>query len=326
VPCSAPAPTSHADIDKGHKVTLGVIWTPNVDLAGSAVPPSDVRAIARLAARQDGVLTREQLLRLRFTAGEVRSRVRKGWLTPVYRGVYAVGHDRLSDRGRARAAVLASGPYAATSFDTAAALRRLIPSMPAVLHVSLTRGDRRSRPGLQIHHGLEPHEISLVGGIPTTTTLRTLQDLGHPDRLVREALARNLVRPEDLPDHASNPTDNAFEDRMRTLIARAGLPQPIAQYPLAPYRLDFAWPDLKVAVETDGWGTHGRRAAFEDDRAKDAMLLAAGWRVLRVTWRRLVREPMLVAAQLAAVLAQATAPSASNSSVYGRSVASATGA
>ena len=56
------------------------------------------------------------------------------------------------------------------------------------------------------------------------------------------------------------------------------------------------------------------------------MLLAAGWRVLRVTYRRLRREPMLVAAQLAAVLAQAAAPSASNSSVNGCSVASATGA
>ena len=94
---------------------------------------------------------------------------------------------------------------------------------------------------------------------------------------------------------------------------------------IGPYRLDFAWPERKVIVETDGWATHGRRAAFEDDRAKDATLLAAGWRVLRVTYRRLRREPMLVAAQLAAVLAQAAAPSASNSSVYGWSVASATG-
>jgi len=84
------------------------------------------------------------------------------------------------------------------------------------------------------------------------------------------------------------------------------------------------WPDLKVAVETDGWGTHGRRQGFEDDRARDARLLAQGWRVLRVTYRRLRREPTAVVAELAAVLAQAA--SASNSSVYGWSVASATGA
>jgi very-short-patch-repair endonuclease len=219
--------------------------------------------------------------------------------------------------------VLAAGPHAAASHTTAAWLRKLIPTLPAVLHVSLTQGDRRSRSDLVVHRGLEPGDITHVHGIPVTTPLRTLADLGWPDRLVREALARGLCRPEDLPEASGNPTDNDFEDRMRALIARAGLPQPIAQHPLGPYTLDFAWPDLKVAVETDGWATHGRRAGFEGDRARDAALQAAGWRVLRVTYRRLRREPVLVAAQLAAVLAQAA--SASNSSVYGSSVASATG-
>jgi hypothetical protein len=87
--------------------------------------------------------------------------------------------------------------------------------------VSLTRGHRRSRDGLQVHRGLEPSDVAHVAGIPVTTPLRTLEDLGFPDRVTREALARGLVRPEQLPDHARNPTDNDFEDRMRALIARA---------------------------------------------------------------------------------------------------------
>ena len=263
------------------------------------MPPIDVRALPKLAARQDGVVTRAQLLRLGFSEDEVRARVRKGWLEPVYRGVYAVGP--LADRGRIRAATMAGGPYSAASFSTATALQRLIPTLPAVLHVSLTRGDRRGRPGLQIHRGLEPEDVTHIAGIPVTTPLRTLEDLGWPERIVREALARSLVRPEDLP--FERPADNDFEERMRALVARAGLPQPVAQYRFGPYRLDFAWPELRVAVETDGWATHGRRQGFEDDRAKDAALLAAGWRVLRVTYRRLKRQPTLVAAQLAAVLA-----------------------
>ncbi len=98
---------------------------------------------------------------------------------------------------------------------------------------------------------------------------------------------------------------------MRALVRQAGLPQPVSQHVIGRYRLDFAWPELRVAVETDGWATHGRRQAFEDDRARDAFLLAAGWRVLRVTYRRLRRQPTLVAAQLSAVLAQAAAPMAS---------------
>jgi len=175
--------------------------------------------------------------------------------------------------------------------------------------VSLTRGDRRNRPGLIIHRGLEPADVTRVAGIPVTTPRRTLADLGWPDQLVREALARNVLRPEDLP--AGDVTENDFEDRMRALVRQAGLPQPVSQHATGRYRLDFAWPELRVAVETDGWATHGRRQAFEDDRARDAFLLVAGWRVLRVTYRRLRRQPTLVAAQLSAVLAQAAAPMAS---------------
>ena len=98
---------------------------------------------------------------------------------------------------------------------------------------------------------------------------------------------------------------------MRALVRQAGLPQPVSQHVTGRYRLDFAWPELRVAVETDGWATHGRRQGFEDDRARDAFLLAAGWRVLRVTYRQLRHHPTLVAAQLSAVLAQAAAPMAS---------------
>jgi len=221
----------------------------------------------------------------------------------VWQGVYALGP--LTDRGRIQAATLATGPHSAASFTTATALRTLIPTLPAVLHVSLTEGQRRNRPGLIVHRGLEPEDVAHVHGIPTTTIVRTLEDLNWPDRLVREALARQLIHPEQLP--FERPTENDFEERFRELTRRAGLPQPRTQYRLGPYRLDFAWPELKVAVETDGWGTHGRRQGFEDDRAMDSRLLARGWRVVRVTYRRLRREPAAVVAELAAVLTLAAA-------------------
>jgi very-short-patch-repair endonuclease len=269
------------------------------------VLPIDVDGIAR---RQDGVVTRAQLLRF-VEPYEIDNAVKARRLHVVWRSVYAVGHDRLTDRGRIRAATLATGPYSAASFTTATALRHLTPTLPAVLHVSLTRGDRRGRPGLIIHRGLEPEDVTRIAGIPVTTPLRTLEDMGWPERLVREALARNLVRPEDIP--SASGTTNDFEERFLRLTRRAGLPPPIAQYRFASYKLDFAWPEHRVAVETDGWATHGPRTAFESDRARDAFLLAAGWRVLRVTYRRLKHHPTLVAAQLAAVLAQAAAPRAS---------------
>ena len=57
-------------------------------------------------------------------------------------------------------------------------------------------------------------------------------------------------------------------------------------------------------MRTDGWATHGTRRAFEDDRAKDAVLQAAGYVVVRFTWRQIEHQPLKVAAQLAQLLAR----------------------
>jgi very-short-patch-repair endonuclease len=68
-----------------------------------------------------------------------------------------------------------------------------------------------------------------------------------------------------------------------------------------------------VIVETDGWGFHGHRAAFERDRARDSRLAARGWLVVRVTWRRLRGAPFEVTAELAQTLAlRAATPQAAD--------------
>lgn len=55
-------------------------------------------------------------------------------------------------------------------------------------------------------------------------------------------------------------------------------------------------------AEIDGWRHHRTRKRFEDDRRKKAALLVAGYRVVRITWRRLRHEPYAVAAELAVLL------------------------
>jgi very-short-patch-repair endonuclease len=69
------------------------------------------------------------------------------------------------------------------------------------------------------------------------------------------------------------------------------------------FTVDFAWRAQQLILETDGWQAHGTRAAFERDRRRDADLTIAGWRVLRVTWARVTREPNAVAGQLSSLLA-----------------------
>ena len=270
-------------------------------------------AIAAIAARQDGVVTRAQPLAAGVSSTGLERRVAAGRLFAVYRGVYAVGHAALTDRGRIRAALLVAGRRGGTSHGTAAFLRSLIPTLPAVVDLTVHGRGGRSRPGLNIHETTRPTAFEWIGGFPVTQALRTLKDLGFPDRATREALARGLVRPEEVPGGPA-PTRSALERRMLRVIRAAGLPRPLVNHRLGAYVIDFAWPEHGVLVETDGWATHGYRAAFERDRAGDAQLASRGYVVLRFTWRQIVEEPLRVAATIAATLsrrspARARAPS-----------------
>ena len=61
------------------------------------------------------------------------------------------------------------------------------------------------------------------------------------------------------------------------------------------YTADFVWPQRRLIVETDGWQAHRTRSAFEADRRRDGDLVTAGWRSLRITWKRLTSESEAVA-------------------------------
>jgi very-short-patch-repair endonuclease len=128
-----------------------------------------------------------------------------------------------------------------------------------------------------------------------------------------EALVLKLVTQDKLDaagildPYLAAPTRSEFERRFYAQLRNARLPRPIAGYPIPPYTADFAWPKERVVVETDGWDFHGHRAAFEDDRERDAHLAANGWVVVRVTWRQLCDTPMLVMVRLAQTLVHRTA-------------------
>ena len=86
------------------------------------------------------------------------------------------------------------------------------------------------------------------------------------------------------------------------MIRAAKLPPPRTNMRVCGYEVDFVWSNERLIVEVDGFAVHSTRAAFERDRARDRALPAAGYVVLRVTWRQLVHEPELVVAELAAAL------------------------
>jgi very-short-patch-repair endonuclease len=89
------------------------------------------------------------------------------------------------------------------------------------------------------------------------------------------------------------------------LIRAAGLPEPRTQFEMLGYRLDFFWPELRLAVEVDAYGTHGSRSRFEADRRRDARLVTErGVVVLRVTKPAIETRPFEVIALIARGLAQ----------------------
>jgi hypothetical protein len=102
-----------------------------------------------------------------------------GRLHRVFRGVYAVGHPRLSNRGRLMAAVLACGEGALISHRSAAALLELIDDGPVVIDVITPGAGGRGIDGIRFHRVRAPRleETGTVGGIPCTSPARTLVDL-----------------------------------------------------------------------------------------------------------------------------------------------------
>jgi very-short-patch-repair endonuclease len=259
--------------------------------------------LARLATRQEGVVGRSQLAALGFSRRELELLVRSRRLIRVHQGVYAVGHEALSDRGRMIAALLAAGPGAALSHRTAAYLWKLIPSMPPFVDVTLTGRTPRRRHGLRVHQA-QALETTTHRGLRTTTPLQTIAQLrsDERDRARAEALVLKLI-PRSKDDHAE-PTRSELERALLPALKAAQLPRPLVNHHVLDREVDFYWPEHDLIVETDGWHTHGHRRAFESDRARDAMLQAHGYTVVRFTWRQVIHETLLVTVRIAQLLAR----------------------
>jgi very-short-patch-repair endonuclease len=97
-----------------------------------------------------------------------------------------------------------------------------------------------------------------------------------------------------------------LEARFLPALVEASLPRPRcnAQMEVDGHRLevDLLWETQALVIETDGEETHGTRAAFQDDRRRDQILVAAGYRTARVTWDQLEEEPEAVVARVRRML------------------------
>ena len=265
--------------------------------------------MARLAGAQHGVVAFRQLVAAGLTRQAVATRVESGHLIRVHRGVYLVGHRALPRFAKEAAALLAVGPHAVLSHGSAAALWEIAPPPEGPVHVSVTRGQPRTRRGITVHRPthLEEHEVTRRHALPLTSPARTLEDLrSHMSTTAHErATAESMVR-RLIPRDRAGITRSDAERKLKRLIEEAGLPRPETNARIVGYEVDFLWRTHRLIAEVDGYAFHGHRLAFERDREKQQALTAAGYRVSRITWRQLER-PHRTVAQLAQALATATA-------------------
>jgi very-short-patch-repair endonuclease len=290
--------------------------------------------LAALAYAQLGVAHRRQMLALGISSGSIAHRRRAGRLHRIFGSVFAVGHAALPEWGAEVAAVLAAGDDTALSARAAAVVWGIAEPSGAPLEVTVIGRHIRHQPGLRVRRVavLDLRDVRLRHGLPVTAPARTLIDFAaraSGDELVRalaEARVLRLVTDRELTaamqrapfrpgvarlrklretENGQQRTRNDAERRLVRLVAEAGLPRPVANVRVCGFEVDLLWPSERVVVEFDGWGAHGHRAAFERDHRRGQILAAAGYRVLRVTWRQLTEEAVAVVVRLAQTLASA---------------------
>lgn len=277
----------------------------------------DTKVLA-IAACQHGLLTQRQARQAGLSRGAVRRRVVSGRLIEVGHGVYRVAGSAETPYSEIAAAVLGARQPAFASHATAALLWGIAVDS-AGIELTTLNPTRVRRNGILEHrsYALVDVDVSEKDGIAVTSPARTLIDLSgryNAERLgnlVDDALRKRIVSISSIHRCAErlrsapgrrmsivrdvlatrvpgyDPGESDLEARALRAILRAGLPAPRQQYEVLVggirMRLDFAYPEQRLAVEMDGWTYHGPRSNFEADRRRDNALLLAGWQVLRFT-------------------------------------------
>jgi hypothetical protein len=276
--------------------------------------------IARIADRQFGHVTRQQLLDLGVPARTITRWAQTQRLVTVHTGVYAVGHQQHTAIAKGMAAILACGDQAVLSHDSAAALWG-IRTWPAQPEVTAPR-DRR-RPGIRTHRTetLTSKDVRRHGNLRVTSPSRTILDIQSrlTDRqLIRavnelrlekhlratelQRLLNASPRVQSLIDPHQNPTRSGGEDAFLEFCRTHDLPVPKVNIKIFGHERDAIFEAEQVIVEVDGYKYHEDRHSFESDRERDAVAAEHGFLTIRLTWRRITGRPAHEAARLRRIL------------------------
>lgn len=280
-----------------------------------------LRAFAELKRRQYGVFERDQARAIGMTDDAIRHRVSTGELARMHPRVYRDTASAVTWVQSMTAALLWAGGSGAASHRSAAAIWEFDGCLQDVIEVTVP-SSRKSPPGLIVHRAVLPNgDVASVAGLKTTSPTRTLLDLAAVvdeevleialdsalrkgltsiDYLARRfgekrsrgrpgtaAIGRLLVERSRIARHLDSPLETKF----LRLLRRERLPSPEAGVVVGHYRLDFAYPAIRLGIELDGYAFHSGRDTWEYDRRRNNDLVALGWTILHFTWDDVTRTP-----------------------------------
>lgn len=284
--------------------------------------------LLELAAAQHWVLSRDQAVGLGLSRQSISRRLSSGFLVPLHPSIYRVAAGPESWHQRLLASCMWTSGV--TSHRAALKLLGIDAYSGNIIEVS-SRTHRVSSTKVRIHQisGLPAGDVMRVGPIPTTTPTRTLLGVGSVisqksleealDSALRQRLTsvdRLMAGIERLGGHGSRgpsalakllatrgdvvATDSALETRLIRLLRHHGLPPPRRQVEVRDGRgfigrLDFAYPELKIAIEVQSYRWHSSWASQGKDRERLNRLQILGWIVIQVTYEDLQHHSAFVA-------------------------------
>jgi very-short-patch-repair endonuclease len=297
-------------------------------------PVGQSTACEELAARQYGVVSREQALAAGLTNRAIDVRIASGRWARLHRGVYRALPLSPSWHQRLTAAVLHGGSSTLASHRAAAALWNLDGIRTPPIEISVKTGLRIEGAFVHRRRVTDDPKVTVIDGIPATCIERTLLDLAAvlaPARVGRaiddalrsgettlaklhlqvsaggrpgQATFRGLLNERDERDAK---TESRLEAMVLQILRRRRLPLPLPQYrvieagiPIA--RLDFAYPEYSLGIEADGYRWHSGVQRWGEDIRRENRLKLLGWTLLHFSWADVRDRPELVASQIRSAL------------------------
>lgn len=287
-----------------------------------------------IAARQYGVIGREQAIAAGLTSSAISRRCKSGRWERILPGVYRIRGAPDSWRQRVIAAQIWLGVDSYVSHQSAAAVLGIGGVVEGPVELTATR-KLRPRNGVRVHFAVEMprKDTTVVDGFRVTTATRTIIDLASVvspkqlaaalDDALRKRLTsvpttraamvrlgtngksgtRLLSRLLDERSQQTRPTDTELEDLAISIIRKAGLPEPEIQNVILNdggfvARVDLAYPDRMLVIEAESWQYHSTMKDWSDDVVHYNDLVGLGWRVMRVTHEEMIKRPDRVADQI----------------------------